>query len=160
MVVEISPPISSLQYSRPKLMFANPFFHLKISRFKARAHRVAHPHWCKNSFLRSNRFLPQLGVQWGLSLCHITETDSELPMFTDSFYANCCNFITSNFWGTILTQTWQFAVILGSVFADRLKSAWLATVENKFHFLPRYIAEIYVWWAWIHVSNTNPSPVG
>jgi hypothetical protein len=27
----------------PKLMFANPFFHLKIRRFKATVHRVAHP---------------------------------------------------------------------------------------------------------------------
>jgi hypothetical protein len=61
---------------------------------------------CKNRFLRSSGICPKLGIQLGFSLWHFAETVFELPMFADSFYANCHNFITLHF---SETEFWQIA---------------------------------------------------
>jgi hypothetical protein len=46
-------------------------------------------------------------VPLGFSLWHIHVPVSEVPMFANSFYADCHNFITLNFSGNVIARTWH-----------------------------------------------------
>jgi hypothetical protein len=54
------------QKFRPKLMFTNPFFCLKIGRFKATAHRVVYP-----SMLKQGLQIWQILLTWRLNFWQV-----------------------------------------------------------------------------------------
>jgi hypothetical protein len=142
MVVEMSPWSSSLGLINVR----EPFFPPENRPFKATVHREAHTDVKQDPQIRQ--------------ICHKSDPNLRVLVFT---------LTAPTLWhrsGTIVPWTWQFAVIrrFSSFGRSRKNGARLATVENV-PFLRWYrtysISDILtVWWAYLHVRDIDPSPVG